>query len=193
MRHRQALLCTITLASRFGGFAAAAFLRAGQVRRVGEMHHQIFKMGRNRLLSLSTRAAFACTGTVHLSQQQQGFDSRWLSSSSKRTFEMGAGRWCPSREPALAMSAAAPGGGGNGIRRSLASAPLRFRGGATTDGESLFGLGIARTLNREIRDQSWAALQSLLLLRFLLCCRFAATEASVQHTRLGHDEVWSTM
>lgn len=141
MLHRRALLCTISLASRLGGFAAAAFLRAGQVRRPATttMHHHIFKLGRNRLLSLSTRAAFACTGTVHLSQQQQGLESRWSSSSSKRAFEMGAGRWCPSREPALTMSAAAaPGGSRGGSRRSMASGPLRFRGGATTDGESMF-------------------------------------------------------
>ena len=152
MRHRRALLFTLTLASRQVGFVSALFLRRGLVR-FANMHHQVFKISRRRLLSLSTRAAFASGTAVHLSQQQQqqqqqqGFESRpsrWISSSSSGGSNFGAGCWRSPQQPALAMSAAAPGAGSGSSSssssssraRSVASGPLRFRGGATTDGEN---------------------------------------------------------
>lgn len=141
MRHRRALLCALTLASRHAGFADALFLRRVQVRSPN-MHHQVFNISRRRMLSLSTRAAFACSGTVHLSQQQhqqqQGLGSRplrWTSSSSNGGSNFGAGCWRLPKQPAMAMSAAAPRGSIAGTR-SVASGPLRFRGGATTEGGS---------------------------------------------------------
>eukprot|EP00903_Cladosiphon_okamuranus_P013078 g12199.t1 len=108
------------------------------------MHHQVFKISRKRLISLSTKAAFA-SGTLLVSQQQQqqqqqqGLESRlprWISSSSGGGSNFGAGCWRPSRRPALAMSAgAAPGRNSrsSGIARRVPSGRLRFRGGATTD------------------------------------------------------------
>lgn len=147
MQHRRVLLCTLTLAFRHAGFAAAVFVRPSQVKRVvpnatPNMYHQL--KVRSNIRSL-TRAAFAASGTAHLSQQQHGLEprpSRWISSSSSRGSNFGAGWWRSCQQPAaLSMSAAAAAAAESSSSssrstRSLASGPLRFRGAATTDGES---------------------------------------------------------
>lgn len=148
MPHRRALLCTLTLAIRHAGFAAAVFLRASQAKRVvANTATRMYRLnvGRSNIRNL-TRAAFAASGTAHLSQHQHhGLESsrpsRWVSSSSSRGSNMGAGWWCSRQQPvALSMSAAPPPPGSSSSSsssaRSLASGPLRFRGGATSDGKS---------------------------------------------------------
>ncbi|CAB1115801.1 unnamed protein product [Ectocarpus sp. CCAP 1310/34] len=134
MQHRRLLFCTLTLASKHAaGFTAALFLGPPSCRRgAHSMHHHVFRVGRARLLSLTTRAAFAASGTVHLSQQHQALEpgqskwisssSRWVSSPSSRGSGFG---WRSPGQPALSMSASS--------RRSNSGAPLRFRGGAMAD------------------------------------------------------------
>ncbi|CAM9295676.1 unnamed protein product [Ectocarpus sp. 13 AM-2016] len=134
MQHWRLLFCILTLASKHAaGFAAAVFLGPSSCRRgANSMHHHVFKVGRTRLLSLTARAAFAASGTVHLSQQHQGLEpgqskrisssSRWASAPSSRGSGFG---WLSPGQPALSMSASS--------RRSNSGAPLRFRGGAMAD------------------------------------------------------------
>lgn len=146
MRHRRSLLCTLTFASRHALLVGAAFLcPSSQARFSTKMHHQLFKISRSRLLSLSTRALFAASGTVHLSKQQQGWESRpsrWTSASPWRSLIHDEGRRAVTGQ-AVSMSARGIASSTRGSStRAPGSAPLEFRRGTTTDGESYYQISL---------------------------------------------------